>query len=258
MTVDYQEMDGSPIEVVNVPKMVGGPGGMFATRRLMCAWEDRWTLAGELWLSQYPYITTLPPCVALSFDIKPLDSGPLQTAYGLADYAQAELSVRYQTAHITGSKLVITETLDRGFQEFPLDSNSFVWADAPTLAVPDGTQPSVKMPHLTYVCTVNNTTSVPAAAISLVGYSNQSAMTAYTFNMSFAPQCLVYAGCRISSAITIGSLTKYAVSYVFYGRGVSWNTFFRSSDATFQGIKLKSTGSVVYPCPPADLTQLFV
>lgn len=257
MGVSYEELDGWPQESVLVPKLAGGPGGMKATRHLKCAWADRWTLASELWLSQYPYVSTTPPCACLSFDpMKPLDHGPTQDGVK-AVYQYAEVVAHYQTAHITAGGLVITETLDAGFRELPLNPNELLWADDVETVMSDRLQPTVMAPHLVYECRVHNLTAVPAAAISLVGYCNQAVMTAYTFNMTFDTQCLLYLGSRITGTTTVGTTTKYTVTYTMHGRGVSWNMFFRPRDMTFNRIKSRTTLEILSPSPSGDLTQLF-
>jgi hypothetical protein len=223
----------------------------------MCAWADRWTLAEEFWLTGWPYATTVPPCVAVSIRMRPLDSGPQEDGgVTKAKYTYAELDIGYTTNYLRNNRL-ITETLDFAVNGLSLNSNDFAWQDAPNVVT--GSLPViVDAPLLTYTYSVMNAPSIPSAAVSLVGCTNNAIMTAYSWGLNFDVECLLYLGCRLSKTIVIGSRTSLAYSYTFHARGASWNKFFRSSDVSYQYYVLRGTSTVFKPYPPADLSALFV
>jgi len=310
MVASYSELHGSPQESWN-------DGGYAATRQLICDWNDRHELMGDLYGTVYPYIAPVsnPAYVAgttygagdlvsyggfawkslqaantgnqpdisptwwqyilsgvayvLGFEAQPYSTEEAQLGTGsTTDYEKALVTVYYGRTASGGdptSTAAYSESLEPTAEFLTLDYSEYTWGDdsgaakAPVLK--ENESPGRLVRGLDYIFTRYNQTTVPSAALSLVGFVNTAAVTASSLGITFGAQTLLFNPPTISRTVDATGVGSWTITYRMtykpnWQGGVEkgWNWFWRAEEDEYQQIYHKWTSSVVAVYPNAAFT----
>jgi len=254
MTTSYTEQQGSPQESWTEDSFT-------ATRNLLCAWEDRKTLVLELLGTAYPVLSgTGAICTACSTQPFPgINLGTGSTSL----YDWAMVSATYQTGNIEN---LISESLEPTMEFRTLSHRDFRWASGTGDLLEPEEAPAKQEPGLLYRFTRHRASSVPTAALSLVGSVNVAAVTPATTGLSglsFAAQTLLYLPPTLERVITTAGAGKWTINYSFQykpnwdgatARG--WNYFKRAKTGTWLQLYQVGSGSAFLLYPTGDFSAL--
>lgn len=231
-----------------------------ATRKLICDWADRHTLAAEALHfpgDLYPYKTSYL-ARAQSAGIEPFVArvGGTGDANERASYDKAIVTIVYETPGadtpqaLEGSgtaAIKYSETMDPRSEMITLDHGGFEWPDGTPLE-PDES-PSRLVNGWEYSFTIHNALTLPNSALTLTGHVNSGAVIPRLINNMFEAETLLYLGPSVSRVTEIGtqpssasisgsrSSTKLNVVHRFWYRPGGWNKFQRSVSSASDGFE---------------------
>lgn len=263
ITVDYDELDGSPEE--------SGTWHQFqAVRRLKCAYVDRHALMTEALLlpgDLYPYkMNTLARCKQASAIGRGKYAGYLGGGT-TPNYEYAEITLAYATPEYGDPEqpggpgtTVISETLEPTAEFQQLKYQDFAWGSVSGPDLHPEEAPGLLLNGLEYVYKRHHATTIPPAALSFVGCVNAATVNATLLaGLSFAPETLLFNPPSIERVHTSAGAGAFTLVYRFTFKPAGWNTYFRADKTPFAGfdqIYRKLTGDVYRSYPLADFTQL--
>lgn len=281
MSVSFKELAGSPQESY-------GPDGLKAQRRLLCAWEDRQALVGELLGNMYDFggrrRAGFPQCdavVAMRVAIAPFESRPdhqpqfSDVTRQLNSYSgqYAEMTVEYELLDAGRSREDLPQPEPHTFLAYRLESTgqslgmavqSHAWESHPDVPVPLDAFPSIRVPAMLHRLTWHRVIRPPWDAI------RQSAGCVNEEQFLGAPgETLLLEGVaadREFIALDAFHQPAYAwrIQYTFreksikYGDAIyGWNHAYRSLPTTSPGYErlLDGNGAGLYAT--ADFAPLF-
>lgn len=238
-----REEDGSPTEQYT-------DSGFHATVSLLCDWDQRYNLAGEV--SAYVLYPRNPSSLARCRNISIVPYTKSQGndfTYQWCIYDTAKVTLEYvfdkkspQTTDL------YSEELDPTAEHLTLDYRNFRWKTlSPDPKSPgsnvrmleEGEAPSMLMRGLDYVLTAYNLSSVPAAALTLIGCVNNAAVTAKYLGMTFAKDTLLWNPPSVQRKVQIGSATslKYTATYRMTFKTTGWNKYWNAKNNTWDIIQ---------------------
>lgn len=236
MTILFKELAGSPTETYD-------PQGMKAQRHLLCAYEDRYTVLGELLGNgaifggqpQAPY-PGVAGAVAMQvelapFEKKPDDQGAFDDVTAdLNNYSNqfAEVIVTYELLDSGGnSKLpkapggvILSYRMDFGGEYVALPGQSLQWQSDPTLPVPADALPTLRIPIVEHHLTWRRVLNPPWDAIrACAGAVNDADF------MGAAAETVLFDGARTDREFTgMGDFLQpqfgWRVTYVFREKAI--------------------------------------
>ena len=185
---DYTELHGSPTETWDLFN------GISAQRKLMCAWDDRYTLAaGLVGLSTYVHhgsaVLLATGCTIAPFNAKQLGTG------NLAAYENAVLDIKYTVPTLEETEeesgIYVSESLEPAAEMMSLDHTGFKWKSSGDALKPDEA-PGRMFSTLDYVVTRHRMASIPNWFLTLIGCINNDTVTAPLLGLSFAARTLLF------------------------------------------------------------------
>lgn len=235
----------SYVELHKWPRGVWREGEFFGQRKLLCAWDDMASLANEIgnypesaWpASEYPW----GPADALARQIRyePYDAEQKSTSGSFTDYEYGILTVDYSTTGpIYYGGQMISERMATAQKSVVLDYTRLSWVSASNgVNLRPNEAPNIPFYGLQYERTYHRLLAVPGDVLTFVGFCNANTLTSPVLGLSFAPETLVYTGCRIHAVHQIGAMPAYDVTYLFEYWPFGLNKFFRADDNNPDGGK---------------------
>ncbi len=170
VTVTYEEMQGSPQEQ-------NSKTGGTATRQLICAWGDRWTLMQEIIDEAYE---NLDPSSLIAINATSTPMLGANTGSGtVATYEKAIVSVEYTTPKFEedegGDEK--TESIEPYAEFLTVGSRNLRWTDTNGSPLVKDETPGILMQGLVYVFRKNFQTDLPDSVRELIGKVNVAAIT---------------------------------------------------------------------------------
>ena len=266
INVPFTELSGSPTEEFT-------DDGFSATRRLKCAWDDRFRLArqllggvnahGVLRFGQ-PYLGDSAARVS-GVRIRPFAASAIDASEGddqRGAYAEAELTVQYTTPsagagqdtdklieeHVTISKEFLTVPGEELFQQ-PANGNGNGQGE------PIGEPPGILIPMMAWSYTRRQLLSVPQAAATLIGHVNSATMTSPSLGLSFQPETLLYENISLRRTAGIDETPTWDVTWTLVHRPRGWNIFLLS-DLTWGHVYQEGSSTPWKPYEPANLLAI--
>jgi len=226
LTTECTEMDGSPVEQ-------SAEDSFRATVTLRCAWDDRYNLAAELVDTIYARLPVIG-ARQKSISIVPFTHVDGATEVLSASYECAVVTVEYvrdkDTPDEDGGEL-FSESLEPSTENLPITWEKFKWKNGPPISA--GEVPGMPFPSMDYMLTKYNLNSIPAAALTLVGCCNDTAVLAKTLGQTFPTQTLLFHPPTLQRKVSIGSESslKWTANYRFTFKPQGWNKFWNVSKA---------------------------
>lgn len=266
ITIEHRELDGFPQEQRTLE-------GLRATRKLVCAWSDRYLLRGALVgegsvarPQTYPYNINWG-AVVRGVTVEPfggqkrgaVTEGSTPSSY-LASYDEALLTVEYGTPtgrdepkideSSPGPESYFVETLDLGIEHIQLDHSKFKWSgsDNPLEA---GEAPSKVIATGSYSITHYYTPYAPDAIDSLAGKVNSGTYTAKGIYKSSGVLKSWAAGKLLMMPIKVETVTspegneRLNISYTMAIRDNGWNKFWDANAGIWDSIAKIDGGAAV-------------
>jgi hypothetical protein len=251
-------------EMADSPKEDRGRFEFSATRRLVCAWSDRLSLANGLisWPGQlYPYWEGSGARVD-GIGIEPLPGGKVsQNGDGLATYEKAVVTARYTAAGrdsprgsgrpgLSRNRIRFRESIEPIIDMVLMDEEPFAWS-APGAQTQEPVLPNEAPSLLSvgweYTFEVMNATAFPAIAPDITGHVNSSLIFPKLLagRIGFDAETLLYRGPFVTRSTEVGGIDNAGalvrsdgdvlqIAHKFTYKPQGWNRFFRS--ATPQGL----------------------
>ena len=265
-TIPHQELDGYPIERRTIE-------GFRATRKLVCAWDQRATLRGDLiggavgeGPQVYPYNLAWG-AVVRSVEVEPYGgqrkgsvTGLTSPSSYLATYDKALLTVEYSTptgrdepqvdADNPNPSSYFAETFEIGVEHITLDYSKFKWTTADQDLEP-GEAPTKIVAQGSYTLTHYYTPYFPDGLDDLPGTVNSGVYTAKQIYKSSGNKKTWAAGTMLMLPMRIETVTDSTgkkslnITYTMAWRKDGWNKFFDAQNGTWDTISKKDGGAVV-------------
>jgi len=268
ITIAHEELPGSPVEEFTTT-------GSRATRRLKCAWDDRYTLRNQLLgvslgLGGH-YVATLPAAYphtdvlrVTEVNIAPFHPSQVTNESGTAIAASVDAAATYEDAALE----VIYEKRHTDIFEVTVNPSAEFLTVPPTGLYWDNAQANPLLPEeapgilvgrtdfaMRYYYVPNTTLATKVDTIlGLVGKVNSVIM-----QFSLWPQwaipvgTLLFAPPKFSEVATPDGEFAWNVDYLYQYRHTGWNNFFRQSTNTWAAI-YDAGGTAWNQYPLADLT----
>ncbi len=232
MPTNYQELGWSP-------KEWWSPEGHFAAERvLLCAWDDRFNLIGDLAAGgpgggpeKYPH-TDRYECYAVAASAKPLDKQKIEQDFGvggkeITDYDKAVVTVQYSTDCkylIAGSNKFVYEEYDSTAEMRNIDNveGGYSWATS-GVQVPQNDMPGRIECGGALKMTFFNISSWSGATRTMRGWVNATPNITWTLGMSFPPRTLLYQGFHVVRVVDMGFTPIYRITFEWYEKLPSWD-----------------------------------
>ena len=279
MTIAFKELAGSPLETY-------GPDGMKAQRVLVCGWDDRELVVGQLLGDGYEFggrgraeYPDKPDVVAMRVRCEPLadDVTPQvleELTEGLNHYnGFARVTVNYELlAACDRTDLpaveegtLLTYRQQPGDETMILPGHALTWAGAPGVPVPPEAVPAIHVPIVEHQFTWHRVVRPPWEAIrQCVGTVNDAVF------LGAAAGTVLFAGATSEREfIRIDDLANPALSwrmgYLFREKAVKtgggsvagWNHAYRSLPADDPGWDELVDAGGNGPYPSSDFSPLF-
>ncbi len=261
MGVSYSEEDGSP-------KVTFAVDGYKVTRRLICAWADRYELAASLFDTSFS-ITSTPRRVVYCNDcqIEPM-KGKNTGSGSVSSYEKAILSASYESIKNTwetngGDKL--SETFEPATEYNKLPYEDLRWASAGGDPLMYDEAPGRPSTIMVYSITYYEQRKVPDDAFNYFDCVNSAAIVPKSEglrNLIFTPETLRFDPPSLQHKVSSNGESRWNITYRFQyrpnywaGTNYGWNYFWRPSANTYQTIYDKS-GQRIYIFRPADFSGL--
>lgn len=256
-TATYAEEHGYPIEEWL-------PDGLHATRKLRCAWGDRYTIRDAFMDQEYTLISgTGARCARVSVMPAP---GQNKGALAVASYREALVTCEFE---VGGPETVdlLSESIEPSGEFYTLPNGDgkgnyyFSWTGgaAGEFLSPDET-PGVLIRSIDYTITKYRVATVPTSAYSLVGNVNDAAIHPKTSGLTgwtFAAETLLFHGPRPDRTIKSDGTFTWTVAYRFTYRPNGWNKFPRATGVTLGWESIYLVGGAEFkPYVLADFSVL--
>ncbi len=237
ISVSYSEMQGSPSEGV------ARTGMKTATRKLECAWTDRWTLMTELLTEDYENEagTLMKNTGNTSAPFPAANTG----ATTVATYEKALVTANYAILEITleedeeGEER--SESIEPTAEFLSIDGKQLRWEANDGKPVAESDYPSKLFVGFDYIFTKTFQEDLPAAVLDLIGTVNAVAVHPTSEGMetfSFPAKTLLYQPPSIQRTINPEGVLTWTVNYRFTYKSNEdkgdtqrcWNYFFHADD----------------------------
>lgn len=286
VTVDHSELPGSPKE------RESDNGSFTATRRLLCAWADRGTLARQLLggaisasgsnvadnVIQLPQI--YPHKDSNSVRARFVDTEPFfpeeitaGSSTQLSSYTDAVLTVEYAPNGDQG-ELSDDDSVDVLAEEDVASWTEYIQGPQIQLAwaankLATDSAPLTKMVKgLDWIYTRKRMASVGQAFWDLLGHVNDSAIKSQSLGITFPPETLLYDGIGLGRTIRSDGVSQWETKLTFKSRGggdgATWNHFWDFAANAWKPLYLAlvdsnggvTTGDRVKPYTAGALSRL--
>lgn len=236
--VEFYELDGYPQETRTLK-------GFQATRKLVVAWDDRYTLR-ELLIHHppelYPYIPAFGAMV-VAISMQPVGKQLNIPGYdSLARYDHCLLSVQYatpapedpqpypasqsQTKH-EDPTMVVSESYEPYAEASRLDYTKFKWSNGDPLTSDEA--PVRIVYRAKYVITRHNQANAPSGLLNYVGRINSATVTPVLLsNVSFPAHTLLFQSPNVATQADDDGDPRYDVTYRFLYKEEGWRKFWHS------------------------------
>lgn len=271
ISVEYSENEGSPSETMTAESFR-------ATRTLICAWEDRLTLAAELLAGYSVTVGALqvdmgrlyphwPSVYVVGIDgIEPYENGATTAYEGdetVAAHAQAKITVRYENRQFdpqlsqgtNGNNFlqIAEESVASSSQFLVLPEGQSIYLNtSPRTEIPSGSYPGKIIRGAQWNYTLNQVRSVPGGWFTYAGYVNESAVTSNSLGVTFATETLLFLGVQLTRTITVQGPQAWRAALSFAHRPDGWNMFPDSYGAFYALYDAASGGSQKKPYPATN------
>jgi hypothetical protein len=257
---DFEELEGSPIETWDTNR----GGGVSATRRFLCAWNDRYEVlraflaSGGAVYSHHPLASQVR---ALSGSVQPftrakmVDSG----VAGRAAYNSAEVAIQYGVSKLDASGDLFSESIEPVVEMETLDHTKFRWktGDAAKAKLLPNEAPARPRSSIDYVLTRYQMTSVPSYAFDYLNNVNAAPVVASAWGYTFPAGTLLFGEPDISRRVNLDlNAFGFDVSYRMTYNPNGWNRFFRPDIGDYDEMVNRETGEVYKPFPEANFEVL--
>lgn len=222
-----------------------------ATRRLKCAWTDRYTLLGELIGVAYPYASG-SNAIPVAATIEPM--GWITSS---ATYQHAIITVQYSNEVRKIDSKFISEEFLPAKEIIELDYRDFEWSGGGALTAMQ--RPRLIIPIIDIRTTFYDIAAAPTTALSLMGGVNNAPATSFTTGITFATGRLLYDSFEYGRNVSLAQADTFKIEYLFHARPVDWNYFFnpnKAGGAGFDSMKILSTGATYIPHAYVNLSSL--
>ncbi len=253
------EMDGSPTESASMENFR-------AVVTMRCAWEDRYSLANEV--SDQSIYQRAPDSGARA---RTVTIEPLTRTLGADDVSLGNLYEEPKiTSEYVGDKrtpqeadgALFSEELQPTAEHLTLPGKNFVWASSQK-RLTDDEAPGILVRGLDYVLTHYGVTTIPAAALTLVGCVNNATVNAYFLGLSFPAETLLFNPPTTTRRVILKPTPqlKWTLVYRFTYKPNGWNKFWdpnKTGGPGFDTIRLRTApaGADVKYYPLAAFTGL--
>lgn len=225
MPVDYEEI-GAP--TINQDSRTGKWTGK---RTLKCAYADRIALMAEF-LTPYPGVghpenefAYATGAAVLPFG-KTVDSGDPD----VIAWTYAKVTISYATPG-TGDPIaqpdgsVISESIEASAEFLTLDHSRFRWDSGTGPVLKAAEAPGRMNLGFDYPFARYNVTSIPIAAMQLIGQCNESQMSSSYLGLTFGPESILYTALTLNHrADAVGHKIDYTMRFSYRN---NWNEFWR-------------------------------
>lgn len=238
ITVDYEEMDGSPTEGFD-------SNGFKATRILMCAWPERLMLARQLKGgyqqigSDTVYLTPAaypwyPSARVNSLDIK--NEGQPENPLSTERYEKAVLTVNYSVPKAEEETLV-DESIEPAAEFLTLPVNNLYWGIGENkVALSDAEAPGYLIQMYDWVYTIKYSRDLPNWVDELEGCVNSATVRSKSLNRTYPPETLLAGKPKADRVVTTFGDKGWTITCRFTRRNFGWNLFPRVENASSGGI----------------------
>lgn len=231
--------------------------GFEASVELRCAYADRYLLAsdlllnGRLWPHAHASVAPVVTSVSIRSEGFPDGVTPIVSDQSLI-YADSVLSVKY--SH-TVKNLIQEEIVPKvDFQR--LDHRMFKW-DTSGDPLLEAEAPGKQINTIDIVRTYFLVSAIPTGVFTLLGHTNNLALTTTTLGLTFQPEQLRFNEPSISTTVSTDGTDFYTLKLPFSAHPVSWNKFWRAKTSTWEEMSLIDGGGIYKNFPPADFSSLW-
>jgi hypothetical protein len=244
--VTFSEMDGYPLEVRDLY-------GLKATRKLRCAWEDRYTLRGLL-LAHPPALYPYNPdfvCRAVNCGIEPFGGSNQSVAdASMTTYPEAILTVNYETPKTADPQpypkedsvvkhedptMVFSESFDPYVEARRLDYTKFRWSSGEPLTADES--PIIPLSRAHYSVTRYNQPAAPSDILDYVGKINSATVTPVILgSFTFPIHTLLFEPPTINLTADDQGGRTFEISYKFWYKEEGWRKFWRAQTEQYESI----------------------
>lgn len=258
ITVDYEELDGSP-------ESDRTRSGMTAVRVLKCAWADWPQLREELlaWPGHdFPHSPIM--CRATRVNVKPFGVCGQDTINGeiVSSYPWAKLTVYYDSATRAGpipepgdETNRISEQIKPTVEAQVVSHEGFRWGSPQGTPLTEEEAPFRQVHGLTYEFTRYNLSAVPNHVLTLNGKVNNAGVLCKLLGLAFGPETLLYQDPDIELITNEAGTLAINLTQRMQWRESTWNKFWRAETGEYEEIHLE-TGGRYMPFPPADFSVI--
>lgn len=264
ITVPFEEHEDSPSETQS-------DDAFEAQRDLICAWDDRLTLATQLLGRSVDLggadFTIFPPngyphndsAKARRVQIAPFKPGVPddESSDEESHYPQALVAVNYSTS---GGPL-FDQNDDKGREESITSAVEYLMAAPETLQFSDGTiirdieVPAKLLNTLVYQVTLFKLPAIRDSMLDNAGKVNSSGLTATTLNKVFGAETLLYEPGEFRRNVQPNGDVEWTADLKFSYRPDGWNKFWNFKADAFQAIETPD-GTTKNPYPTADFVAM--
>lgn len=263
VTIPYEELDGSPQEKY-------GDSGFTATRKLMCSWTSRHTLARQLKGGRqvigdqqvtikgatYPW-----NAVARVANVSIDGDGKPESETSTELYEKAILTVDYSIPKFDEETL-IEESIEPASEFLTLPVNNLYWGYGENkVALGETEAPGLLIQMYDWIYTIKAMRNPPDWIGELEGCVNSKQVKSDTLNRTFAPETLLVGKPNLSRTITTAGEKAWTVTFRFTYRRIPWNLFPRVDIAGPNGIPFEPITNGVQAIKiftPADFSRILI
>jgi len=235
MAIAYSEMHASPTEAID------SDGIRTAQRKLLCAWAERWAFMEEILTGggvAYEHDD------AADFSARHCSSIPMPgeeksetPAATKTTYEKAIVTVHYATPRIGDPSFedeeLYSEALEPSAEMMTLDHTMFRWGAANGDRLKEDEAPGFLLRSCDYVLTQYGVAAIPAAAMNLIGHTNNAPVIATSLGITFGTETLLYNPPTTQRSTTILGTAGWQLGYRLTFRPSEWNKFWRAATQAY-------------------------
>lgn len=261
----FDEMGGSPTEDWS-------PTTLTATRRLKCAWTDRYAVGD--WHTtppndMYPYANPDQAYVT-RVGVTPVGEA-CDYQGGLASYDEAFIDLTYETLNgdrpdsqnpSPSGATLIEEAIQPTLELISLDNiGSFCWGSASGDPVELSSVPAYRKLQVTYSVTLHGIQSISPNVINYGGYCHSLPYVSRTIGWSFPAETLLYSPPSMTRSVSVlGLTTGWTVAIPWQYQPQTWNKFLNKSKLKpgqdpYEEIWYSNAEQLII-APPIDLSSM--
>jgi hypothetical protein len=258
MPVSYGELTGYPTERET-------PNSFTATRKLVCAWADRFALGLEIENVLYPY---RPETLAYPINISsaPMDGECLGDSSGkLAVYEKAVVTVEYSTPEVPSgggglyehNGILISERIEPITEFLTIDPSKFQWESGATgKAIKETEAPGKAIRGFDWTVQKFNVPGPLSSALALIlpDTVNDAQLVSPSLGLTFPVETL-YFHAPIIERKGGNADEFFDLLLRFSYRKQTWNKFFRAETGLYEYIYLKGTTTIYKPFDLGDFAS---